>query len=65
MLDRLRRFKALCRMWKNYGADMNRRVTVENRLWAAAAGSKPPPTADECRELAIKLGVPDEYRSKR
>lgn len=50
------------RTWRNTSHDLNRRVTVENRLWAAAAGDRPPPDANECRDLALKLGVPDSYR---
>lgn len=47
------------------GAFLNRRTTVENMLFEMAAGKRPLPTAEECREMALKLGVPDELRSKR
>lgn len=39
---------------------LNRRVEVEEVLLRAAAGRRPPPTAEECRALARKLGVPVE-----
>lgn len=42
-------------------ADMlNRRFTVEQVLFDVAAGKRPPLTPDECRELALKLGIPSE-----
>jgi hypothetical protein len=44
-------------------ADFARRVAVEQFLLDAARGKRPLPTADECRELAHKLGIPDEYRA--
>ena len=40
---------------------LNRRVTVEQYLFDCAAGKKPLSDADTCRQLALKLGVPDEY----
>jgi hypothetical protein len=42
--------------------DFNRRVKVEQRLLDAASGKLPLPTAQECRELANSLGVPEEYQ---
>jgi hypothetical protein len=44
------------------GAFLNRRAGVEQTLLNCAAGRQPLPTAESCRELALKLGVPDEYR---
>ncbi len=42
-------------------ADMlNRRVTVEQVLFDVAAGKRLPLTPDECRELALKLGIPSD-----
>src|SRR5262249_7733845 len=43
--------------------DFNRRVSVEQRLLDAASGKKPLPTREECRELAMKLGVPELSRA--
>lgn len=42
-------------------ADLNRRAEVEQRLLDAASGKKPIPTAEECRALALQLGVPAEF----
>ena len=39
--------------------DFARRVEVEQRLLDAASGKASLPTADECRALAFKLGVPN------
>jgi hypothetical protein len=43
-------------------ADLNRRVDVENVLLSVAAGKRAALTPDECRDLAYRLGVPEEYR---
>jgi len=42
---------------------LNRCVDVESVLWAVASKKRGPLTPDECRELALKLGVPDEFRA--
>ena len=60
----LYRLRARWRLWKGLSADMNRRAAVEIRLWDAVSGKKPPPDAEECRALALKLGVPEAYRQK-
>lgn len=41
---------------------LSRRVKVEQRLWNAYYGKEPLPTREECRDLALLLGVPDELR---
>lgn len=43
--------------------DLNRRVEVENALLEVAAGKRPPLSPEECRALAYRLGIPDEYRT--
>ena len=43
---------------------INRRVEVEQQLWDAANGKRPPPTPDECRQWAIRLGTPVNFRMK-
>jgi mannose-6-phosphate isomerase-like protein (cupin superfamily) len=43
--------------------DFERRVAVEQRLLDAYTGKAPLPTREECRELAHRLGIPDEYRA--
>ena len=61
---RLHRLRYRVKHFKSYGAEINRRAAVEAELFDMAAGKKPLPGADDCRRLAIKLGVPDEYRTK-
>lgn len=46
--------------FKDYGKRLNRDADVENALWRASTKDGLPP--DECRKLALKMGVPDEYR---
>ena len=46
----------LCR----HGAELNRRVEVENELFMMATGKKPLPDAEMCRKLALRLGTPKE-----
>lgn len=41
-----------------YAKALNRRCTVEDVLYDVAAGKRDLLTREECRELAIKLGVP-------
>jgi hypothetical protein len=40
--------------------DFDRRVAVEQRLLDAACGKAPLPTREECRQLAHRLGIPEE-----
>lgn len=49
-------------MWRSTGDDLNRRVSVEMVLLNAAAGKRPLPDREECRQLAYKLGIPSRYR---
>lgn len=44
------------------GGFLNRRVVVEQELFDCASGKRPLPTAEQCREMALRLDVPDEYR---
>lgn len=46
--------------WVN--KEMFRRVKVENELWLCAFGKRPLPTAEECRQWALVLGVPEDFR---
>lgn len=46
------------RFLRNAAKSLNRRVDVENVLFAVAAGKRPLLTRDECRDLAYKLGTP-------
>lgn len=58
MMRWLRRWYYVARTFRNYGADLNRRVDVENTLLAVASGKRGPLTPAECWALAMKLGVP-------
>lgn len=49
---------------RNHGAELNRRVDVENVLARVGAGKRGPLSADECRVLALKLGTPREHWPK-
>lgn len=41
---------------------LNRRAEVEQYLWDCVHGKKPLPDQEQCRQMALKLGVPDDYR---
>ena len=45
--------------------EMFRRVRVENELWDIVHGKRPLPDEKECKEWAIILGVPEEFRGKQ
>jgi hypothetical protein len=57
-MNRLRRWCWTLRYLRTAAASLNRRVDVENVLFAVAAGKRPTLTRDECRDLAMKLGTP-------
>jgi len=40
---------------------INRSVPVEQELLDIANGKRPLPTAEDCRRMAMKLGVPTKY----
>lgn len=50
------------RIIRHHGDELNRRVTVEQYLLACYEGKKPLPNKDKCKELAFKLGIPDEQQ---
>lgn len=62
---RLRRLRYRIAKFRGFGQELQRRGAVEAELFDMAAGKKPLPTADDCRRLALKLGVPDEYRHRK
>jgi hypothetical protein len=43
---------------RHHGDSLNRRVEVEDKLLKMAAGKLPLPTRDQCRKMALRLGVP-------
>lgn len=61
----LHRWYYFWRTIPNYAAHLNRRVEVENILFAVAAGKRAAPSPQECRELAIHLGVPGHKLKER
>lgn len=54
-----RKWYARLTLWRSLDAHLNRRATVENYLFQAAAGQKALPDAEKCKELALRLGVVD------
>ncbi len=42
---------------------IDRRCTIENKLFAVAEGRHPPLTKEDCRVMAIRLGSPKNYWS--
>jgi len=55
----LTRLRYRWKQWRDMPALLNRRASVEQRLFDAASGKNPLPDADECRRLALKLGTPE------
>jgi hypothetical protein len=53
-----RRWYYTIRFAKSWAKQLNRRVEVENVLFAVAAGKRDLLSRDECRALAYKLGNP-------
>lgn len=43
---------------------LNRRVSVEEVLFSVANGNRPMLTKEECYDLAMKLGVPDNVKGE-
>ena len=64
MIDRRtpQRIAARWRIWRNSGDVLRRRVAVEQFLFDCASGKRRPPTPEECRTLALKLGTPSEVQ---
>jgi len=57
------RWKYVIHTHKDYAARLNRSVEVEQALLDCASGKRPVLSRDECRQLAVKLGVPECFRS--
>lgn len=62
IIRKLRRWRWVLVNFRNYPKELNRRVEVENELLMAASGKAPLPDREKCRELAMRLGVPDCWR---
>ena len=63
LVRRFVRWKYVILTHKDYAARLNRSVEVEQALMDCAAGKRPALSKDECRQLAVKLGVPECFRS--
>lgn len=61
LLGFLTRLKYRWLFIRDHGAELNRRVEIENQLAQMGAGNKPLPDKDQCRILALKLGTPKKY----
>lgn len=61
---RLLRWRYVLATFKDYHNRLNRSVDVEATLRLVAAGKRGPLTPEECSKLALKLGVPEEFRRK-
>ena len=42
----------------------SRSASIEEELIAIGVGKRDLPTREECREWGLKLGIPDEFRTK-
>lgn len=56
--------KAKVAWMREYEKGLNRRAEVEEVLFEVARGKRAPLSADECRKLAIKLGVESKREEK-
>lgn len=62
IIRKLTRWRFVLLTFHDYAARLNRAVQVEATLLDCANGKRPPLTPDECQQLAVKLGVPEEFR---
>ena len=62
---RLERFVGRWMWLREYEISLNRRAEVEQELFDAARGKRPLPDAEQCRKLAVRLGVPDKWKDIR
>jgi hypothetical protein len=59
------RLGTLLSLSAHWAQSLNRRAEVEQWLFDASTGKRALPNAEECRALAMKLGVPNELRDAR
>lgn len=64
LLHFLRRWRDRIRFNAAYGRSLNRRAEVEQVLFDCASGVRPLPDAALCRQLALRLGTPEECSAK-
>jgi len=60
--NKTRRFFGRHRWLGDYEKSLNRRAQVEQELLDIANGKAPMPSREACREMALKLGVPEKWR---
>ncbi len=60
----IKRFFLRWRWMHAYEQSLNRRAEVEQHLLDCANGKCPLPDTADCRELAHRLSVPNEWKSK-
>jgi ABC-type dipeptide/oligopeptide/nickel transport system ATPase subunit len=65
MIGTIRRFFLRQRWMRDYEKSLNRRAQVEQALFDVANGKEELPSREQCREWAMKLGVPEEWKAKR
>lgn len=58
----LRRALLRHRWQRAYELSLNERARVEQELLDAANGKAPLPGREQCRQWAVRLGVPQEWR---
>jgi hypothetical protein len=57
-LSRIKQWRLVLLTHQDYHRRLNRCSEVEAVLWSVASGKRGPLTPEECRQLAIKLGIP-------
>jgi len=65
MTRKLKRLAARLRVYLSKHDDLKDRVFVERKLFEVYEGKRGLPSKEECRDWAIRLGVPKAYRDKR
>lgn len=60
--SKLIRWKYVLLTHKDYYKLLNRSVDVQDTLMAVAAGKRDALSREECKKLANKLGIPDEFQ---
>lgn len=64
-MNALQRWCFALRSIRTHAAQMSARVDVENTLLDVAAGKRPMLSREECRAMAMKLGVPAHWNRRR
>ena len=44
--------------------ELNARAKVETEIWECAGGKRPMPDAEQLREWALRLGMPEGFRGR-